>query len=133
MIKIVYILRARSDIDLAEFHRYWLEDHAPKMRSIAKSVGAIRYVQSHAVETPVSQSIIESRGMSQPFEGVTEVWFDSMDSMLAALGTADGAAGMQMLLEDERHFVDVAESTMFVTEEHEIFDFSPSTPASKSD
>jgi hypothetical protein len=55
MIKIVYTVRARGDIDLAEFYRYWLED--------------------------------------------------------------------------EKHFVDLAGSTMFVTEEHEIFDFTADRPA----
>ncbi|HTK67610.1 MAG TPA: EthD domain-containing protein [Pseudonocardia sp.] len=131
MIKIVYVLRARGDIDEAEFYRYWLEEHAPKMRSIARTVGAVRYVQSHTVETPLSRPMIESRGMSRPFEGVTEVWFESREAMVAGLSTAEGAAGMQMLLEDEKHFVDLAGSTMFVTEEHTIFDFSP-PPATPS-
>ncbi|HZZ51467.1 MAG TPA: EthD domain-containing protein [Pseudonocardia sp.] len=126
MIKIVYVVRARSDIDPAEFYRYWLEEHAPKMRSIAQTVGAIRYVQSHTIETPLSQPMVDSRNMSRPFEGITEVWFESTQAMIDAFGTADGAAGMQMLLDDERHFVDLVGSTMFVTEEHEIFDFSPS-------
>jgi hypothetical protein len=88
----------------------------------------VRYVQSHTVDTPLIQPMIDSRGMSRPFEGVTEVWFESQETMVAGLSTTEGAAGMQMLLEDEKHFVDLAGSTMFVTEEHTIFDFTAATP-----
>ena len=31
---------------------------------------------------------------------------------------------MQALAEDEAKFIDLAESTVFLTEEHEIFDFT---------
>lgn len=38
------------------------------------------------------------------------------------MGTPEGRAGAQRLLDDEREFIDLAASFVFLTEEHEIFD-----------
>jgi hypothetical protein len=62
--------------------------------------------------------------MSPAYEGVTELWFDSFEALEKGLGSPDGPAGLQMLHDDEKTFIDLARSTMFITEEHEIFDFT---------
>lgn len=121
MIKLVYVLRAREDVAREEFHRYWREVHAPKVRSVAGAIGARRYVQSHTIDTPLNQTLVEGRGMGSGFEGITEVWFDSLDALTAAASTQDGQDAMAMLAEDEATFIDVARSTIFLTEEHEVF------------
>lgn len=124
MVKLVYILRARDDVEPAEFYRYWREEHAAKVHSVAKVVGARRYVQSHTLDTPLNAALIDSRGMSPAYEGVTEVWWDSLAELQAAAGTPEGADAMRMLIEDEGRFIDLSRSTIFMTEEHEIFDFT---------
>ena len=50
------------------------------------------------------------------------MWWDTLDDLHAAVASADGAEAMQMLLEDESTFIDFAGSTIFMTEEHKIFD-----------
>lgn len=49
MLKLVYCIRRRSDVPPETFHRYWLEQHGPLVRSVASAIGAIRYVQSHTI------------------------------------------------------------------------------------
>jgi uncharacterized protein (TIGR02118 family) len=120
-IKLVYIIRAREDIPPAEFHRYWREEHAPKVKSVAEAIQAVRYVQSHTLETPLNDLLVESRGMSPVYEGITEVWWDSLDDLQAAMSTDDGAAAMRLLMEDESTFIDFAGSTIFITEEIDVF------------
>ena len=44
MIKLVYCLRKRDDIDNDRFCQYWLEEHGPLVRSVAEAIGASRYV-----------------------------------------------------------------------------------------
>jgi hypothetical protein len=44
--------------------------------------------------------------------------------MAKAVGTTEGAAGMQMLLEDESTFIDFSQSTVFMTTETEIFNYT---------
>jgi uncharacterized protein (TIGR02118 family) len=123
VIKLVYVIRVREDVTVAEAQRYWLERHAPKVRSVAEAIGARRYVQSHTVDTPLNQALIESRGMTKFFEGITEVWWDSVDDLAAAISTPEGQQALAMLAEDEATFIDMSHSTVFLTEEHEIFDF----------
>jgi uncharacterized protein (TIGR02118 family) len=121
MVKLVYILRKREDVSDAEFHRYWLREHGPKVRAVADKLRAKRYVQSHTVDTPLNQMLLDSRGMSPFYEGITEVWWESLEEAQAAADTAEATEAMKMLGEDEAGFIDLARSTVFFTEEHEIF------------
>ena len=124
MVKLVYVIRARSDITREEFHRYWREDHAPKVASVADSLGARRYIQSHTIESPLNEALVEGRGeMVAAFEGITEVWWDSVEDLVTALGTPEGQEAGAMLAEDEGRFIDFAQSSVFLTEEYEVFDF----------
>ena len=78
-----------------------------------------RYVQSHTVADDVNDGIRAGRGTAAPYDGITEVWFDDLGSMGSA--TEEAAAAGRRLLEDESTFIDFATSSVFVTEEHEIF------------
>jgi hypothetical protein len=121
MIKLVYCIAKKADISAAEFHRYWLEDHGPKVRSVASAIGALRYVQSHTILPDTNAGFRASRGMAEGYDGITEIWFADEAAITAALGTADGAEAGRMLLADESHFIDFAASSIFMTQEHEIF------------
>lgn len=44
MIKLVYCIKRKASVSPEEFYRYWLEDHGPKVRSVAAATGAVRYV-----------------------------------------------------------------------------------------
>ena len=121
MIKLVYCIRKRADISEAEFHRYWLEEHAPRVRGHAKALGADRYVQSHTLDSELNEGLRASRGMSPPHDGITELWWSDVEAFRKALDSGDGIAAGVDLLEDERHFIDIEASTLFLTEEYEIF------------
>ena len=47
MIKLVYCLRKRDDIDSEQFYRYWREEHGPLVKSVAEAIGASRYAKPH--------------------------------------------------------------------------------------
>jgi hypothetical protein len=121
VIKLVYCIKRKADVSPEEFHRYWLEEHGPKVRSVAETVGAKRYVQSHTILPDLNAGFRASRDLSTGYDGITEIWFDDEASMTRGLGTSDGVAAAQMLLDDERHFIDFATSSIFMTQEHEIF------------
>jgi uncharacterized protein (TIGR02118 family) len=124
MVKLVYILRKREDVTPEEFYRYWNTEHASKVRAVAKVIRARKYIQSHTLATPLNAALVASRGMSPFYDGITEVWWDSLEELQTALSTPEGAQAVQMLGEDEAKFIDLARSTIFMTEEHEIFDFT---------
>lgn len=132
MIKLVYCIRKKADMSDEEFHTFWRDVHGPFIRSLAQTLGATKYVQSHTLNTSVNAEIAKSRGLdTSSYEGVTEIWWDSMDDFLAAVSTPEGQAAARQYIADpavgEVNFIDFSQSRAFLTEEHTVFDFS-STP-----
>jgi len=74
----------------------------------------------------MNEVLLESRQLAEAYDGVTEVWWESEEKMSQAMGTADGAQGMQLLLEDESTFIDFSQSRIFMTVEREVFNFTES-------
>ena len=122
MIKLVYCLRRRADISREEFYRYWLNTHGPKVKSMADAMRARRYIQSHTCEPELNQLFAESRGSAPAFDGITEVWWDSVEELKAAMATSACAEAMATLREDESKFIDFSQSRVFMTTEYPIFD-----------
>lgn len=123
MLKFVYCVRRHPNVSPAEFTKYWLEKHGPLVRSYAKALRAKRYVQSHTLDGPLNDYARTPRGAAEPYDGLTEVWWDSADELIAALQTPEGAHANLALAEDEARFVDLARSSVFFTQEHTIFDY----------
>jgi hypothetical protein len=82
---------------------------------------ATKYVQSHPAEHELNGLLQESRGLEAPYDGVTEIWWESADVLREAMGSPDGFTAMQELLEDESTFIDFERSRCFITEEQSIF------------
>lgn len=122
MIKLVYCLTRREDVDADEFYRYWLNDHGPLVKSVAAAIGALKYVQSHTV-LPTSNALFrESRGLESPYDGITEVWWENKDALESGMASEQGQAAHAKLKEDEAKFIDFSRSRVFMTEEHLIFE-----------
>jgi uncharacterized protein (TIGR02118 family) len=120
MIKLTFCVRKLPHMSLEEFHRYWLENHGPLVRSHAKTLRIKRYVQVHRLDTPANDAMRASRDTVDPFDGVAELWWDSLDDVAAATASEEGRRAGHELLEDERKFIDLPRSALWVGEEHEI-------------
>jgi uncharacterized protein (TIGR02118 family) len=120
MIRLVFCLRKRDELSREEFQDYWRNQHAPLVRSHAAALGIRRYVQLHSIDDAVSQAVAGARNPPAPYDGVAELWFDSIEA-LAAAGTTDAAraAGAE-LLEDEAKFIDLGRSPFFFADERVI-------------
>jgi len=125
MIKVVYVVRRRPDVAPEEFRRYWRDEHGPLFRDrFARVLRARKYVQSHTVAADVNALLAQTRGMRESFDGITEVWWDSMEDLLEGFSTPEGQEASRLLAEDEARFIELAECSVFVTEEHTIFDWT---------
>ena len=122
MIKLVFCLRRLPHLSLEEFQQYWLERHGPLVRSHAKTLRIKRYVQVHTLDSPANEAIRRSRDAGEPYDGVAELWWDSVEDMAAGSATPEGRAAARELLEDERKFVDLQRSALWVGTEHTIVD-----------
>ena len=122
MVKLVFCVRKRADLDFEHFQQRWLHGHGDLVKSLREQLPMMRrYVQSHLIPGPASDALRASRGAGEPFDGITEVWWDSEDDLAAAMKSRDGLEAGRILLEDEGSFIDLQGSSLFLTEEHEIF------------
>lgn len=120
MIKLVMCLRRHPAKTREEFQDYWLNNHGPFFMENASAMRARRYVQSHTLETPLNDGMRESRGMQPEYDGVAEVWFESEEDLMEAMGSPEGQKLGEALLEDERGFIDHANSSAFMVREIEL-------------
>jgi len=119
-VKLVFCCRRRPELSLEEFQRTWLDDHGPLVKRVRERLPQMRrYVQSHLLPGPASEGLRASRGAAEPYDGITEVWFDSIDD-LGGDGE-EALEGARQLLEDEGRFLDLPRCAVFLTREHEIF------------
>jgi uncharacterized protein (TIGR02118 family) len=118
MIKLVFTIRRREQMTRDEFQRYWREEHAELVKRHADVLRIRRYVQTHARDTELDDVLSGSRG-SEPrrYDGVAELWWDSIDDLLAVGASEDGQAAMRALLDDERRFIDLPSSPVWLGEE----------------
>jgi uncharacterized protein (TIGR02118 family) len=107
-------LHRRRDLSREEFHRHWRDEHAPLARGVADALGIQRYVQLHAATGRLSDALTATRDAPEPFDGVAELWFDNEEAMVAAATSPEGSAAAQLLLDDERRFVDHSRSPILL-------------------
>jgi len=82
MIKLVYCTRKKPDLSDEQFFRYWKDVHGPIG---ARIPGLRRLVQSHTVAGAAELG-------APDFHGMAELWFDDIESLLAARQSPEWAA-----------------------------------------
>jgi len=120
VVKLVFALRRLPHLSREEFQRYWREVHAPLVRKHAETLGIRRYVQTHTLETPLNQATAASRSAPEEYDGVAELWWDSLESYAQSASSTEGRQAAIELLEDERRFIDHARSPLWLNEENPV-------------
>jgi uncharacterized protein (TIGR02118 family) len=121
LLKIIFCLRRLPELSLEAFHRHWLEEHAPLVKRHAPTLGIVRYVQSHTCWDPRLAAPIDARGSRiEPYDGVAELWWDSIEDVVRAGSTPEGRRAGRELLSDERRFIDLPNSPIFYAREFDI-------------
>ena len=120
MIKLTFCLRRLPSLSRAEFQKYWFETHAPLVASVKDALRIRRYVQMHSLPPDVSETLRQARQGPEGFDGVAQLWWDSFEEMTLR-NDANAAKAGQLLLEDERKFIDLPNSPLWWGEEKVIF------------
>ena len=121
MIKLVFTLRRRPEMTRDQFQAYWRDHHASLVSRHADALRLRRYVQTHARSSELATAQSAARG-SEPdvYDGQAELWWDSLDDIVAAVSTPTGQQAAIELLEDERRFIDLERSPLWIGEELEV-------------
>ena len=96
------------------------------MRELAPALGVKRYAQVHTVTSAFSEAMRRHRGAPEDFDGVAELWWDTVEDFARAGATPEGRAAGRRLLEDEKRFIDLPRSPIWFGEEHRSY---PAVPA----
>lgn len=130
LIKLCFCMRRLPHLTREEFRTYWRRVH-PRAAGpeAARALGMRKYVQLHALPEDVNRRVASSRpGLEPEFDGIAEVWLDSLEAYERAWASPEGEATMKRLLDDERNFIDWSRSTIFLAEEIVLIDeASPAT------
>lgn len=121
MIKLTFALVRRPEFTRESFQAYWFDHHAPLVASVRETLRIRRYVQLHSLPYEVSEPLRRSRGGPEGFDGVAQLWWDSLDDLAANAQDPAAVDAGRRLLEDERRFVDLSRSPLWWGEEKVIF------------
>jgi len=120
MIKLTFCLRRLPHLSREAFQAYWRETHAPLVASVAETLQIRRYVQLHSLPAEAGAGLRASRGAPEDYDGVAELWFDSLEAIQENSRRPEAQAAAARLLEDERQFIDLARSPLWFGEERVV-------------
>ncbi len=118
MIKLTFCLTRLPHLSRAEFQDYWRNQHAPLVQSFQDALKIKRYVQVHALAEELSLPLRGPRGAPDGYDGVAELWWERIEDMRSDDPRAREAG--RALLADEKKFIDLARSPLWISQEHEI-------------
>ena len=102
MIKLIILLNKRSDITQQQFLSHWRDTHKPIVTQLP---GLRRYVQSRPCQANLP--------FPSAFDGVAELWFDSVEAMEQAMSSPQE----KVAKEDAHKFINLDTSSMLVVSE----------------
>lgn len=121
MIKLSFCLHRLPSLSHQEFSDYWLNTHGPLVRSHKGILRIQRYVQTHGLDDPeLDGPLGASRGGPVPYDGVAELWWKDKQDLMDVVADGAGVVALQILLDDEKKFIDLPRSPLWFSQEHEI-------------
>jgi uncharacterized protein (TIGR02118 family) len=104
MQKMIICLRRRPDLTPEAFRQHWRDIHAPLVAKHAVTLGIKRYVQVCGLE------VAPTGGRPEGFDGIGEVWVESVEAFTAAAVTPLGAIAARELGESDAFLTDLSRS-----------------------
>jgi uncharacterized protein (TIGR02118 family) len=120
MLKLSFCLHRLPHLSRVAFQRYWRETHGPLVLRHAQVLGIERYVQLHTGHDDLGAALRASRSAPEPYDGVAELWWRDRAAFEATLGTPAAQQAGAELLADEKRFIDLARSPLWLGEEHVV-------------
>jgi len=116
----VFCLRRLPGLSPAAFSDYWRDRHAELFRTYAQALNVTRYTQTHTLDLALNDAVRAGRGAPAAYDGVAQVWFPGLEELLAGVTGAEGRAAGAALIEDEKNFIDHANSPIWIGEQIDV-------------
>lgn len=116
MIKLTFCLRRKPHLSRVEFQTYWREKHGPIVEKHRTALGFVAYNQIHTIDDPIGTALADVRGAPPAYDGVAEMIWASREDLETAMTSAEGRAAGRELLADEKRFIDLANSPVWLGE-----------------
>ncbi len=113
MIKLTFCLTRLPGLSREQFQAYWYDNHAPLVKSVSEVLGIRRYVQMHSMPDEASAALQASRGGPASYDGVAQLWYDSLEDLGQRMADPRARDAAQLLLEDEKKFIDLPRSPLW--------------------
>jgi len=120
MVKFAFCLRRLPHMSRAEFQKRWFDVHGPLVRERAVVLGIRRYVQLHSLDDGLSAGVRAARQSPEPYDGIAELWWDSLEEFAPTDSSPERIRAGQELLEDERKFIDLPRSPVWLGRERPV-------------
>lgn len=128
-VKMIVDIWKHPDLSTAEFSDRWRNEHADLVRKHVTGLGICKYVQNHR-DPEAKFDFAELRGWQPAPDGVTEMWWPSVDALSHTLASPEGLSAIAAIRLDEEVFTAPSLTRAFAAKEHSIFDYigSEATP-----
>lgn len=121
MLRITFCLKRLPHLTREAFQDYWRNIHAPLVLANAEALGIRKYVQSHTVSDADRFPAAKARGSAgEDYDGVAQLWWDDKQSFSAGGDSEAGRIAGAVLLEDEKKFIDLENSPIFLSEDFHV-------------
>jgi uncharacterized protein (TIGR02118 family) len=108
MIVLLGFYRRRPDLTWEEFSHHWRNVHGPLIRDTPETARHIRrYVQHHIRPNPAYPDA------ALPYDGFSEVWFDSMEDRAAMQANP---VYQRLMPADEKKFLDLTATRLHMVD-----------------
>lgn len=116
MIRYINCFRKRKDLNQEEFRKYWQSDEFSELiNEVVELTGVIRHTKSLVLKVETSEQLISDRGLSEPFDGILEYWWDNARDLKAMYATDHAKALIKKTQKFQSQFVDFPSSSAFFT------------------
>jgi len=123
MVKMIVFNYRKAGVSLEDFADMWLNGHGSLVKKHADVLRIKKYVQSHFLAN-ADDPILAEHGGAPGCDSITEVWYDSVEDMNAAITSPEGQKANQELAADAARFCDMARMEARLCHEETIFDFT---------
>jgi len=118
MIRYINCFRKKSGVSAEEFREYWNStEYKELIERIAAFYQAVRYAKNLTLRVEMGQKLISDRGMSEPYDGIIEYYWDNAHQLSTLYETPEARTLGEQIGKYQNEFIDQSRSTAFFTED----------------